>query len=108
MSTPQDSPVARFENDLSRLEKIVEELERGELSLERSIDLFEEGMRLYRQCRRALETAEQRVNSILAEDEAASLEPGSREERPLRSRRAPREAEPPPDFEPDFEDDLPF
>lgn len=108
MSTPSDSPVARFEEDLSRLEKIVEQLERGELSLERSITLFEEGMRLYRQCRLALETAEQRVNSILAEDgpTASEAEPG--DDRIRRANRPGREPEPPAQVEADFDDHLPL
>jgi exodeoxyribonuclease VII small subunit len=107
MSTPQDSPVARFEEDLSQLERIVEQLERGELSLERSLDLFEQGMRLYRQCRLALETAEQRVNRILAEDEV-SAPSGPREEGARRIPRPGREREAPPAAEPGVDDDLPF
>lgn len=98
MNAAEDSPVARFEQDLERLERIVEQLEKGELSLERSIDLFEQGMRLYRQCRFALETAEQRVNSILAEDGPPAIE-GEARDRPrspalgARDASAPRSAE---------------
>jgi exodeoxyribonuclease VII small subunit len=54
-----------FEQGLERLEKIVEELEKGDLALERSLELFEEGMKLSAACRKKLEEAENRVEILL-------------------------------------------
>jgi len=56
-----------FEEALRRLEEIVEKLESGELSLEESMALFEEGVSLTRTCGRQLEQAEQKVSTLLAE-----------------------------------------
>lgn len=54
-----------FENGLERLERIVKELEQGDLSLERALELFEEGMRLSGICRRQLEEAENKVELLV-------------------------------------------
>jgi len=54
-----------FENALDRLEKIVKELENGDLPLERSIELFEAGMQLSETCRKQLSDAESRVEVLL-------------------------------------------
>ena len=48
----------KFEDCLQRLEKIVQELEKGEIPLEKSLTLFEEGMQLSAVCRKELEEAE--------------------------------------------------
>lgn len=58
-----------FENALSRLSEIVERLERGELALEDSLSLFEEGIRLARTAQDRLDTAERRVEELLGFDE---------------------------------------
>ncbi|MCI0749306.1 MAG: exodeoxyribonuclease VII small subunit [Nevskiales bacterium] len=64
-----DAPgeVAQFEAALGELEKIVGQLERGELKLEQSLALFERGITLARQCRRSLETAELKVKQLLGD-----------------------------------------
>jgi len=54
-----------FEQGLERLEKIVQELEKGDLALERALQLFEEGMQLSGACRKKLEEAENRVEILL-------------------------------------------
>jgi exodeoxyribonuclease VII small subunit len=54
-----------FEASLEQLEKIVKELEQGGLPLERSLELFEEGMKLSAACRKKLEEAENRVEILL-------------------------------------------
>jgi exodeoxyribonuclease VII small subunit len=54
-----------FEACLERLEKIVKELEQGDLALERALTLFEEGMQLSASCRKKLEEAENRVEILL-------------------------------------------
>ena len=58
-----------FESSLERLQEIVSELERGDLSLEENLKHFEEGVKLARDCRDYLESARQRVEVLLGEDE---------------------------------------
>jgi exodeoxyribonuclease VII small subunit len=53
-----------FEARLDELERIVKELERGDLPLEQSLSLFEAGMRLSADCKRQLEEAETRVEML--------------------------------------------
>ena len=53
-----------FESSLEELERIVKELEKGDLPLERSLELFESGMRLSTECKRLLEEAESRVELL--------------------------------------------
>ena len=53
-----------FEQNLNRLEAIVKKLEESELPLEESLTLFEEGMALSEGCRKQLEEAEHRVETL--------------------------------------------
>jgi exodeoxyribonuclease VII small subunit len=62
-----DTPT--FESTLHRLAEIVEQLEGGELPLEKSVQLFEEGMRLSRTSQSILDDAERRVEELLGFDE---------------------------------------
>ncbi len=55
----------RFEDALNKLEKIVSKLEDGEIPLEESLKLFEEGIRLSRFCNQKLEEAEKRVEILM-------------------------------------------
>lgn len=57
-----DAP--RFEDLLARLEGLVKALEGEELDLERSLDAFEEGVRLARACHGRLDQAERRVEAL--------------------------------------------
>lgn len=63
---PSEAP--SFEASTERLGKIVEELERGDLPLERSLELFEEGVALARGAQAQLERAERRVEELLGFD----------------------------------------
>ena len=54
-----------FEETLQRLETIVEKMESGEATLEKSLDWFEEGMELIKSCRDELEQAEQKVQEFV-------------------------------------------
>jgi len=54
-----------FEASLQELERIVKELEKGDLPLEQSLQLFENGMRLSAECKRQLEEAESRVEILM-------------------------------------------
>ena len=58
--------MATFEEQMSALEGVVERLEHGELPLEESIRLFEEGMRLTAACRKELDVAEGRLQVLTA------------------------------------------
>ena len=60
--------MAKFEECLERLEKIVQELEKGEVPLEKSLTLFEEGMQLSSSCRKQLEDAEGKVEILLKQN----------------------------------------
>ena len=62
----------KFEAALARLEEIVQELEKGDLPLEQSLKLFEEGIKLSRICTKRLEDAERRVE-ILLKDKAGNI-----------------------------------
>jgi len=57
--------LASFEESLSKLEEIVAQLERGDLSLEDSVKLFEEGTRLSADCRKQLDEAEGKVEMLV-------------------------------------------
>jgi exodeoxyribonuclease VII small subunit len=62
----------KFEDCLARLEQIVGLLEAGNLSLEESLKVFEEGIGLSRHCARYLADAERRIE-ILAKDDTGAL-----------------------------------
>jgi exodeoxyribonuclease VII small subunit len=57
--------MANFEEDLKALESVVERLERGDLSLEDSVRLFEEGMKLSDACKMELEKAEGKIQVLV-------------------------------------------
>jgi len=71
---------ASFEDALSELEKLVDTLEKGELSLEDSLKTFERGVELTRSCQKALKEAEQKVRILSQPDENADLEPFDRDD----------------------------
>lgn len=54
-----------FEASLNELEKIVRQLEEGDLPLEKSLKLFEDGVKLSRECRERLTKAERRIEVLL-------------------------------------------
>nr|WP_092482607.1 exodeoxyribonuclease VII small subunit [Desulfoscipio geothermicus] len=67
-----------FEEALARLESLVNKLEEGNLSLEESLELFAEGIKLTKQCNKQLEEAEKQIcmlmedkngNSVIREEE---------------------------------------
>ena len=61
-----------FETSLAELEKIVGKLESGDLPLEQSLELFEKGIKLSRECRDRLANAERRIE-ILMKDSNGGL-----------------------------------
>lgn len=64
-----------FESSLDELEKVVKELESGDLPLDRSLDLFSRGMQLSEACRKQLEEAETRVEQLIRKDGVYQPEP---------------------------------
>ena len=66
----------KFEEGLKKLEKIVEELENGNLSLDESLEKYEEGIKLSKACAKKLETARKKVEILLkSEDGSVELKP---------------------------------
>lgn len=66
----------KFEEALKKLEKIVEDLEGGTLSLDDSLEKYEEGIRLSKACSKKLEVARKKVEILLkSEDGSAELKP---------------------------------
>ncbi|AXC11032.1 Exodeoxyribonuclease VII small subunit [Acidisarcina polymorpha] len=59
--------MATFEESLKQLEKIVDQLEHGDLPLEESIRLFEDGVRLSSSCKQELDAAEGKVQILMKE-----------------------------------------
>ena len=65
ITSPDPAPgVASFERALDELEQVVQKMEKGEQSLDESLAAYERGIALYRDCRQALERAEQRVRML--------------------------------------------
>lgn len=56
-----------FEDAMKRLEEIVEKLEEGDVSLEKAIDYFQEGMKLSKHCSEKLTDAQNKMTKILNE-----------------------------------------
>ena len=57
-----------FEEKISKLEGIVNELEKGEMNLDESLKKFEEGMNLSKECNKMLEEAEKKITILLEKD----------------------------------------
>ena len=62
-----------FEKTLAELEKLVENLEKGELSLDESLSGFKQGVELTRKCQVMLDDAQQTVDQLIDVDNEASL-----------------------------------
>ena len=67
--------MAKFEESLQRLETIVNELEKGDVPLDRALALFDEGMKLSGSCRKELEDAEGKVEIRLKRNGKLEPEP---------------------------------
>lgn len=58
-----------FEASLEALERIVRQLENGDLPLDKSLELFEQGIRLSRECQERLNQAERRIEILLRDNQ---------------------------------------
>ena len=64
----------QFEASLLKLERLVDQMEDGDFSLEESLKAFEEGIKLTRECKQALQKAEQKVQMLIQKnDELTSM-----------------------------------
>ena len=62
-----------FEASLEALEQIVRQLESGDLPLEQSLELFEQGVRLSRECQDRLSQAERRIEVLLRDNQGRTV-----------------------------------
>lgn len=62
-----------FESSLEELERIVRELEQGELTLENSLELFERGVKLSRECQERLSQAERRIEMLTRDNQGRAI-----------------------------------
>jgi len=65
----------KFEDAVARLEAIVKKLEEGELTLEESLEVFEEGIKLARICSKQLDEAERKVELLLKDGAEVDIKP---------------------------------
>ena len=65
-----------FEKTLSDLQAIIEELESENLSLDKMVHLFEDGMKLMKICRTQLDEVENRITTLVKENDEFSEKPG--------------------------------
>ena len=70
----QQAPID-FEQSLAQLESLVEKLENSEFTLEQSLQAFEQGVKLTRQCQQALSQAEQKVQLLIEENGQSTAVP---------------------------------
>jgi len=62
-----------FESSLEELERIVRELEQGDLTLEKSLELFERGVKLSRECQERLSQAERRIEMLTRDNQGRAI-----------------------------------
>lgn len=63
-----------FEKNLKELEGVVKELEGGDVTLDQMLELFENGVKLTKQCTSALDAAEQKINILIKNRETGQVE----------------------------------
>ncbi len=80
MTTEKET--ASFEETLAELETIVDEMENGDLPLNKALEKFERGIALSRQGQQSLENAEQKVKILLSEQGNDTLKPLPENEQP--------------------------
>ena len=74
-SNENASRLPDFEKKLAELEHIVTELEKGDLTLEQSLQAYENGIKLTRECQSALDVAQQRINVLMEKNGVTTEEP---------------------------------
>ena len=74
------NPPVDFEAALKELETLVQKMEQGDIRLEESLQHFERGIQLTRQCQQALQAAEQKVQILLEKGNSTEIKPFSDED----------------------------
>ncbi len=69
-----------FEESMARLEQIVRAMERGDVALEESLKLFQEGTELVRSCQKLLDDAQLQVKKIMTAPDGSPVEEDFRDE----------------------------
>ncbi|MDO5399803.1 MAG: exodeoxyribonuclease VII small subunit [Eubacteriales bacterium] len=69
-----NQPNQTFEGAMARLEQIVRAMERGDVALEESLKLFQEGTELVRSCQKLLDEAQMQVNQIMTAPDGSPVE----------------------------------
>ena len=64
MNKKKDNDISSFESDLKSLQKILEDIEKDELSLEMMIKKYQEGVEISKKCQKTLQEAEQKIKEI--------------------------------------------
>lgn len=75
-----NQPNKTFEDSMARLEQIVRAMERGDVALEESLKLFQEGTELVRSCQKLLEEAQLQVKKIMTAPDGSPVEEDFRDE----------------------------
>jgi exodeoxyribonuclease VII small subunit len=64
MNKKKDNDISSFESDLKSLQKILEDIEKDNLSLEMMIEKYREGVEISKRCQKTLQEAEQKIKEI--------------------------------------------
>ncbi len=104
----QQSGTGSFEDSILRLERIVAQLQSGDLPLDHALKLFEEGVGLSRQCQAQLEVAERKVELLLREKGELRLAPFDAPTSAAVSESPEHDLASPGDDDDDDEEGLPF
>mgnify|MGYP001267154123 CR=1 FL=1 len=64
MNKKKDSDLSNFEDDLKSLQKILNDIDKDDLSLEMMIEKYQQGIELSKKCQKTLEKAEQKIKEI--------------------------------------------
>ncbi|MGG6309706.1 exodeoxyribonuclease VII small subunit [Paenibacillus macerans] len=75
LDTGAEQPEIHFEEAMNQLEDIVSQLERGDVPLEKAIDLFQQGMQLSQLCSQKLAQVERKIEMIVEEDGEIGKQP---------------------------------
>ena len=75
-----NQPNKSFEESMARLEQIVRAMERGDVALEESLKLFQEGTELVRSCQKLLDDAQLQVKMIMTASDGSPVEEDFRDE----------------------------
>ena len=75
-----NQPNRNFEQSMARLEQIVRAMERGDVALEESLKLFQEGTELVRSCQKLLDEAQLQVKMIMTASDGSPVEEDFRDE----------------------------